>query len=243
MLAFVLAVTGFLAATQVRNVLLIRQHLQIPSTRLEELAVLLKQQELRRARLETQLEDLRLQLVESERAAIEGQTSLIQMNRQLRNLRMLAGLLSLEGPGIVVEMRDNPAPLRPGDDPNKTILHYSDIHAVINDLWAAGAEAIAVNEERIITRTGVNCVGTTILCNTKRIAPPYRIVAIGDSAAMVAYLRRPYGPVQVLQSFGFPVKIEALARVAVSAYRGTASFHHAAPAQGSGGPARGGQSR
>ena len=127
-------------------------------------------------------------------------------------------------------MRDSPQPIQPGDDPNKTILHYTDIHAVINDLWAAGAEAIAVNGERLISRTGVNCVGTTILCNTKRIAPPYTIGAIGDPARLRAHLERPVGPAAILRAFGFPLRIQAAERVTVPAYRGTTQFQIARPA-------------
>src|SRR3989304_5988751 len=123
-------------------------------------------------------------------------------------------------------------PTEPGTPPNKTTLHYADIHAVINDLWAAGAEAIAINGERIITRTGLNCVGTTILCNTKRIAPPYTIVAIGDPARLLAHLQRPAGPAEILRAFGFPLRPQGLERVTVPAYRGTTPVTLVRPAGG-----------
>jgi uncharacterized protein YlxW (UPF0749 family) len=229
-LAVVLAVGGFFAATQIRNELLIREQLRIPSTRLSELAVQLKKQEARRASLEAAVAEHRRRLAELQREVAERQGTVAPINRALSELRALAGYTPLEGPGVVVEMRDSPRPIQPGDDPNKTILHYTDIQAVTNDLWAAGAEALAVNGERIISRTGINCVGTTILCNTKRIAPPYVIVAIGDPGRMAAQLERPGGPAEILRAFGFPFRLVAMERVTVPAYRGTTRFVIARPA-------------
>lgn len=223
----ILAVAGFLAVTQVRNELLIRQHLRVPSQRLEELAFLLRDQERNRAALEQQIGQLRDQLRAYEQGAVQGRTTLEALSLQLEQLRLLAGLISVAGPGVVVELRDSPLPLRPGDDPNTVILHYTDLQGAVNELWASGAEAIAINGERIIVTTGLNCVGTTILCNTKRLAPPYRITAIGDPDPMLAYLQRTEGVLEALRSFGFPVKVTKAARLVVPAYRGGYRFTHA----------------
>lgn len=233
-LTMALVAGGFFAGTQMRNELEIRHQLKIPSTRLHEVAIQLRKQESRRAALEAAVEELRRQVAALEREAAERQIAAARMNRRVSELRALAGLTPLEGPGVVVEMRDSPRPIQPGDDPNKTILHYTDIHAVINDLWAAGAEAVAVNGERLISRTGINCVGTTILCNTKRIAPPYTVAAIGDPARMLAQLERAGGPVEVLRAFGFPLRLQRLERVVVPAYRGTTQFVIARPADDEG---------
>lgn len=229
-LTTVLALGGFFAGTQIRNEMEIREHLRVPSTRLAELAIQLQAQERRRASLEAGLGELRRLVAVREREAAERQGSVARMNREVSQLRSLAGFTALEGPGVVVEMRDTPRPIQPGEDPNKTILHYTDIHGVINDLWAAGAEAIAVNGERIISRTGINCVGTTILCNTKRMAPPYTVVAIGDPTRLLAHLERPDGPAEILRAFGFPLRLTAADRVTVPAYRGITQFSIARPA-------------
>ena len=236
LLAAALAVGGFVAVTQVRTEQAIRQHLRVPSTRLAELAILLQKQERNREALEAELGGLRTQLAALSREAAAGQSSLALMNHELRTLRTQAGFVALEGPGVVIELRDSPRPIQPGDDPNKTILHYTDIHAVMNDLWAVGAEAIALNGERIMTRTGINCVGTTILCNTKRIAPPYTITAIGDPTGLLNYLSRPGSPVEILRAFEFPVRMQAVQRVTVPAYRGVSRFSIARPVTKAGAP-------
>lgn len=225
-MAVLLALVGFVVVTQIRTEWLIKQDLRIPSRELEGLGFALRQQEQRRAALEAEVADLRAQLREYEKAAAEGRLAAAQMNRLLADMRALVGLTPLEGPGITVVLRDSSRPLRPGEDPNKVVLHYSDLYAVVAELWAAGAEAVAINGERIIATTGINCVGTTILCNTKRMAPPYVVSAIGDPARLAAYLRRPGGVLELLAAFDFPVRVTRTARVVVPAYRGTYRFDH-----------------
>jgi uncharacterized protein YlxW (UPF0749 family) len=230
-IAALLAVTGFVGVAQIRTEVQIKRTLRIPSTQLEEFGFMLREQERSRAALESQVVELRARLVDYERAAAEGRSATARLSRQLQDVRMLVGLTTLHGPGVVVTMNDSTRAARVGEDPNKTILHYSDINSVVAELWAAGAEAIALNGERVVTSTGINCVGTTILCNTKRMAPPYHVAAIGDASRMTAYLRRPGGAMEMLTAFDFPIRIAAHERVTVPAYRGTFRFEHVTVAQ------------
>ena len=181
-LGLIMATAGFLAVTQIRNELLIRQELRVPSQRLEELGFMLREQERTRAAVEQQILQLREQLRAYEQGAAQGRAKLEALTQELEHLRLLAGLTAVTGPGVVVS-------------------------------------------------TGLTCVGTTILCNAKRIAPPYRIVAIGDPAAMLASLQRPDGVLRVLRAFGFPVKVTAPSRLAAPAYRGGFRFTYAQPAE------------
>jgi len=228
-LGLILAGAGFSAVTQIRNELLIRRELRVPSQRLEELGFMLREQERARTTVEQQILALREQLRAYEQGAAQGRVKLEALTRQLEQLRLLAGLTAVAGPGVVVEMNDSPLPLRSGDDPNTVILHYIDLQGVVNELWASGAEAVTINGERITASTGLTCVGTTILCNAKRMAPPYRILAIGDSAAMLAYLQRRDGVLEALRAFGFPVKVGTAPRLLAPAYRGGFRFTYAQP--------------
>ena len=229
-LALILAAAGFLAVTQIRNELLIRQQLRVPSQRLEELGFMLREMERNRGVLEQQIFQLRTQLRAYEQGASQGRDQLEALGRQLERLRGLAGHTHVAGPGVIVELDDSPLPLRPGDDPNTVILHYTDLQGVLNDLFASGAEAVAINGERVISTTGLNCVGTTIICNAKRIAPPYHVTAIGDTDQMARHLGRPDGVLAGLRSFGFPVKVTKAGRLTVPVYRGSYRFTHAKPA-------------
>jgi len=219
-LAVVLAAVAFVAVTQFRNELLIRRQLRVPSLRLQELAYTFRQQERRAALLEQQVTDLRAQLQRYERAASEGQTQLAGIREQLQALQVLAGLTAVTGPGVAIRLDDSRRPLEPGQNPNEVILHNYDVVAVVNDLWTAGAEAIAINGQRIIATTPIRSVATTMMVNAKRITPPITIQAIGDPDRLSARVRRPGGYLKLLQAFDFPTRVTPSAELTIPAYRG-----------------------
>src|SRR3989304_3987341 len=91
-LALVFVVAGFLVVTQVRNELLIRQQLQVPSQRLEELAFVLREQERRREGLEQQIVALRDQVRAYEQGTVQGRTILAALGAPLEQPRVRAGV-------------------------------------------------------------------------------------------------------------------------------------------------------
>ncbi|MDP9319410.1 MAG: DUF881 domain-containing protein [Actinomycetota bacterium] len=103
-----------------------------------------------------------------------------------------AGLRSLTGPGIVVTLNDAPRgeEVPEGTDPNLLVVHQQDIQAVANALWSGGAEGISLQGNRIISTTGIKCVGNTVVLQGVPYAPPYRIIALGHVTTMYQALRR-----------------------------------------------------
>ncbi|WNG87735.1 DUF881 domain-containing protein [Mycobacterium sp. ITM-2016-00317] len=103
-----------------------------------------------------------------------------------------SGLAPLRGPGLVVTLNDAQRDAQgrfPRDaSPDDLVVHQQDITAVINALWAAGAEGIQVQDQRIIGTSAPRCVGNTLLLNGRTYSPPYVVTAIGDPAAMQAAL-------------------------------------------------------
>jgi uncharacterized protein YlxW (UPF0749 family) len=102
--------------------------------------------------------------------------------------RLAAGFTALSGPGLTVELDDAP-PLGtdvPPDDVSNDdlVVHQGDVQAVVNALWAGGAEAMSIMNVRVLSTSAVRCVGNTLLLHGRVYSPPFRITAIGDSAAM-----------------------------------------------------------
>lgn len=225
-LAAVLAVVAFFTVTQLRNELLIRRQLRVPSLRLQELAYSLRQQEHRATAMEQQIATLREQLQRYEQAASEGQAQLASLRAQLQSLEALAGLTAVTGPGVVIRLDDSRRPLRPGQNPNEVILHNYDVATVVNELWVAGAEAIAINGQRMIATTPIRSVATTMMVNTKRITPPITIEAIGDPDKLAARVLQPGGYLGLLKTFDFPVKVTQVAELTIPAYRGPLRFKY-----------------
>ena len=107
-------------------------------------------------------------------------------------LAVMAGLTPVRGPGLVVTLtdaqRDADGRYPPGATPDDLVVHQQDIQAVLNAFWAAGAEAVQMQDQRIIATSAPRCVGNTLLLNGRTYSPPYVITAIGDVTAMQAAL-------------------------------------------------------
>lgn len=108
------------------------------------------------------------------------------------------GLVPVRGPGLTVLLDD--APRRPDGSlpPNArnvddVVVHQQDVQAVVNALWAGGAEAMTIMGQRIIATGAVKCVGNTLLLYGRVYSPPFRIVAIGDPGRLRRALDRSGG--------------------------------------------------
>ena len=93
----------------------------------------------------------------------------------------------VEGPGLEVELMDAPIPANgvpDGYTADDYVVHEQDVQAVINALWAGGADAIAVMDQRIIATSAVRCVGSTLLLHGQVHVPPYTVTAVGPADRM-----------------------------------------------------------
>ncbi len=108
------------------------------------------------------------------------------LQRQVADLRGPAGLQNVRGPAITVVLKDAPKEdidraVEKGEVPaDQLVVHQQDIQAVVNALWAGGAEAMTLQKQRVISTTGIKCVGNTVVLHGVPYAPPYEISAIGD---------------------------------------------------------------
>ncbi|MBA2131960.1 DUF881 domain-containing protein [Capillibacterium thermochitinicola] len=165
---------------------------------------------------EEELKQLRQQLQEYNR------------DEELKSLRMAAGVTPLRGPGVEITLTDVQRPLKSYEDPNLFIVHYDQLELLVNELWAAGAEAIAVNGVRLVAQTGFSCAGTTILVGTRKLAPPYIIRAIGDAATLKAALTIPGGFIDSqIRPFELGIKIEIKDSLYLPPYKGSSVFNYA----------------
>lgn len=150
-----------------------------------------------------------------------------ELQDELKKSNMAAGLLPVTGPGIIVTLNDSPRQLQPGEDPNNTLVHEVHIQDVVSELKASGAEAISINNERIIAMSEIRCAGTTILVNTNRIAPPFIINVIGDPQMLESGLSIKGGVAQRLKDFyGLQVQIQKSEKLEIPAFSGSVKLKY-----------------
>jgi len=222
LITLVTIVLGLMMAIQFRAQQNITKTL--PYQRMEDLAYQLTRVEKERAKLEKEVDQLRQDL-----ARAGGGANTEAMAREIERLRVLAGLTEVRGPGITVTMDDSKRPRQKGEDPNAFLIHDDDVLKVINELFAAGAEAIAINGQRLVSNSEVRCAGPTISINRTMTAPPLTIVAIGDPTTLESALKLRGGVIDSLALWGIEVKVKKENEVTVPAYRGSLDFQYAKP--------------
>lgn len=143
------------------------------------------------------------------------------MSKQLVNIRALAGLSDLEGPGIEIVLDDSKVQPVDGNDPNLLLVHDEDLLTVVSELKAVGAEAISINGQRIMYNSEIRCGGPTINVNSVRSAPPYVIKAIGDPDVLYGYVKGPErGYLDILEYYGLQVYVRQKDKIIIPAYKG-----------------------
>jgi len=115
--------------------------------------------------------------------------SVTRLQGQVDQLREPAGFAPVKGPGLTVVLDDAPKSeidkaRAENKDENEFVVHQQDIQAVVNALWLGGAEAMTIQGQRVISTTGIKCVGNTVMLHGVPYSPPYRIAAIGDPLRM-----------------------------------------------------------
>lgn len=176
---------------------------------------------------ENQIETMRNELNEIRNQNWQG--ILQDLQQETMRAKISAGLTPVIGKGIILTLDDNKEGLAnsPNDDPNKYIIHYEHLLNLINELKIGGAEAIAINGQRLITTSEIRCVGNLILINTTRIAPPFEIRAIGSPKLMVESIS--LGQLDLLKAAHYPLTLQEKENLTIPAYKGDLQFKYTIP--------------
>jgi uncharacterized protein YlxW (UPF0749 family) len=104
--------------------------------------------------------------------------------------QVTSGVVPVTGPGLTVRLTDAPADGPHHDDvsADDLVVHQQDLQAVINALWAGGAEAMALQDQRVVSTTAFRCVGNVLSLHGRVYSPPYVVRAIGDPQRLRAAL-------------------------------------------------------
>ncbi len=201
-IALVCVVLGFMISMQVKATQDKRD--TVSYQRVEELSDRLLAAEQERDKLKEQL----LQGANGEGTASE-------------TLRMQAELVPLTGEGVIVRLDDSTKAVKTGENPNLYVIHDDDLLRVINELRAAGAEAISINGQRLTATSEIRCAGPTLSVNNVRSSAPFEIHAIGDKKSLENSLKMRGGVAETLKVWGIQLDITTSDEVYVPPYKGS----------------------
>jgi uncharacterized protein YlxW (UPF0749 family) len=190
----------------------------------------MRQLELEQAELKRQVARLRAELDRRQQDAVADTRLLEGLRAELTEEKARAGLLEVQGPGVRVVLDDSSRVLAGNAD--DLLVHDYDLRDVVNVLWLAGSEAIAINDERLVHGSSIYCVGATVMVNNTRLSPPYTVHAVGDPLRLQDALRNPSYLVDLKsrhERLGITLEFVRVESMVVPAFHGNTQHRFAQP--------------
>lgn len=205
--------------------------------RLEQLLKMFEASENERKLLQREVYELRREVSAYEHDVLSGKSSLEKIQAKHVQISSLAGFTPVRGPGVEIKLSDadtSVIDIGPGAiGVDELVIHDQDIMLLLNELKAAGAEAISIKsgsvEERVVNSTFVRCTGPTLIVNNRKMTSPFYVRAIGDPSVITSALEMTGGLFDQLRVFGIDVVITKKENMIIPAYGGSRMFTFAEP--------------
>jgi uncharacterized protein YlxW (UPF0749 family) len=199
-----------------------------------QLSGLIAQRDAAVARQQEELAQLQKQVQGLTDQAASRDTAVAAAAAQAQQGSASAGLTGVSGPGLTVTLDDAPPQagggLPSGATADDLVIHQSDVQGVVNALWAAGADGVAIMGQRLIATSAVICVGNTLLLQGRTYSPPFIVTAVGSSVQMRQQLAASY-EVQLLKGavndYGLTYQVTDQRQVDLPPYDGTLEMQYA----------------
>ena len=182
--------------------------------------------------LKAQLADLRKQLDDIQLGAASQSTASRDLQARVEELRSAAGLTQKSGDGVTITLDDARATTTPGANVDKAICHSTDLTDIVNVAWRGGAQAIAINGERVVGSTSVYCVGSTIMVNGTLMSPPFAVLVIGSQNDLLSAYDDPRELGDIKQRrdvYGLGFRVTRSSAIAVPPYGGALNVRYGQP--------------
>lgn len=173
-----------------------------------------------------ELEEAEKELEEARQASTQNNEDLEKKEEEITRGNKVIGLSEVTGPGVIVTLSDSKKDSSSVLNPSTLLVHDVDVLSVINELKNAGAEAISINDQRLIPTTSISCGGNIIDINGEKVGAPFEIKAIGLPEQLAA-LSRQGGYLEILQEASVGVELKKSNNITIPRYTGTISFEYA----------------
>lgn len=166
-------------------------------------------------------------LEETRQSASNSNESDSKNEEEIKNNQKLLGLTDIEGKGLIITLDEN-SDVNTEEilDINSYLVHEEDLLYIINELFNCGADAVSINDERIVSTTSILCDGNIIRINGKMIGVPVTIKAIGYPERLDGALTRPGGYLDVMANDGVVVTVERSEYISIPKYDGVYSYEY-----------------
>lgn len=151
------------------------------------------------------------------------------MNSKLARYNSLLGNTELIGKGIIITVKDGDGTGINGAWASDYIVHDGDLYELVNSLKNAGAEAISINNQRIVSKSSITCAGNVVLINGEKVGVPYEIKAIGLPSMLYGAVTMPNGYLHWMIDDGVNVKVDTVEKesIVIPKYEGIYKLEYA----------------
>jgi uncharacterized protein YlxW (UPF0749 family) len=230
----VFAVVGLLATMSAQTA----RGTDLRSSGRSSTADLIREQQYRADQEEARVAALRRQVEALTNQSNPSSAQLRDLNATVSELASASGTTAVRGPAVTVTLDDAPhqGTVPSGFTADDMVVHQQDVQAVVNALWAGGAEAMMLMDQRVISTSAVRCVGNVLILQGRVYSPPYVIRAIGDTKHMREALDR--SPAlriyrQYVDVLGLGYQVSTQGSLTMPGYDGALDLRYASPVTGS----------
>lgn len=149
-----------------------------------------------------------------------------QKEEAIKQGNKMIGMTEVTGPGVIVTLSDSKRDASTVLNASDLIVHDVDVLSVINELKNAGAEAISINDQRIVPTTSISCGGNIIDINGEKVGAPFEIKAIGLPEQLAA-LSRQGGYLEILKEASVGVELKKSNNITIPKYAGVITYKYA----------------
>ena len=173
-----------------------------------------------------ELESAEKELEKERQNSTKNNGDLEEKEQQIIQGNKMIGLTEVTGPGVIITLSDSKNDASSVLNPSTLLVHDVDILGVVNELKNAGAEAISINEQRIVPTTSISCGGNIIDINGEKVGAPFVIKAIG-LPEQLAGLSRPGGYLEILEAASIGVELKKSSNITIPKYTGVIKYEYA----------------
>ena len=196
-ISIVCIILGLALAWQFQSIRNNAKVISLESQKKDDLIVKILNEQKNNENLKTKLSELQTQLNKFENARGNYDENSKLLSDEIKKLKTVAGLTDVKGRGVILSFARE----------DTLSIEDDDLLQIINELRAGDAQALAINEQRIIDTSEIRVAGDYIMINGKHVTPPYQIKAICDPDNVVNALNMIGGPFEKIRVF-IDIKVE-----------------------------------
>ena len=172
-----------------------------------------------------ELEKAEEELEKERENSTQNNTELTDKEDKIKQANKIIGLTEVTGPGVIVTLSDSKKDANSVLNPNTLLVHDADVLSVINELKNAGAEAIAINDQRLVPTSSISCGGNIIDINGEKVGAPFEIKAIGLPEQLSA-ISRQGGYLEILRNASVGVDFKKSNNITIPKYTGVITYKY-----------------